>query len=1069
MSRTLVGLTLGWLVFVSAGAAAQQSASSAIVGQVLDPSEGGLPGAAVTVTNVGTGAQRSVVTDSAGRFSVPGLLAATYHVRIELPGFQSAELQQVVVRSGDTVRPIIKLELAAVAEQVNVVGEAPLLQTQSASVGSVINEKMLEDLPVAGRTLLNITTLSPGVTPRDFQRGTFFGRRDQYVTVEGGRDSSTNYAIDGVYVRSLRWNNLSLNPALDSVQEVNLLRNSFSTEYGQGQAVVSMVTKSGTNRFTGSAFEYFRDDAMNARNYFATSTPPYRRNQYGFTSGGPVVRSRVFAFGAFEGLRERRGEVQFASVPDPAWLRGDFSNVATPILDPLTGQPFPDNRIPQSRITPFAALQLDAIPAPTSSGASNNYQTVRDFVEDTDTVTLRFDQVMNTSHTLFQRLIWYDSQQVIPGAITDTGRPQKGRNLAVGHTWVISPSVVNEIRFGYNYAFHSGQSLYGTEDYLARNFVADTGLRNLYGQEDPVYYGRPGASIAGFGGIVPATGVQPGATDNIFSISNATSKVAGAHNLRFGFQAEYRKVFMTTTTGARGGFTFNGRATGGANRQPNAVADFLLGYCSTCTGTFGSSDSDYVSPTFAPFIDDIWQVNRRLTLQMGLRWEYLAPWREVNNIEGSFDPATGRIGYHRVPANIPASLRPLVIEQDNFYPAGIVQPDLNNFGPRVGAVYALNDRTVVRAGFGLYFDNLNLNELQFTRLVPPFTGRFDLSPTGTELVNVADLFPDPQLVTSFPTPFSMDPDNVTAYTRQWNVNVQRTLGRDYMFEVAYTASQSRHEHKRYQLNQPREGTAPLAERLPYPQFAPAILTSSDTGRGDFKGVSFRLEKRFSQGLFFTGSYQVSKNMDNNSGEVEANDTAFAWDHDADWSLSRYDRRHRSAISVGYELPWGAGRRWLSGGGVLAYLFGNWQVSGATRMQSGIPFSVGVNALQNLGSFVPSRADFAPGREDDKGELESPTAARWFDASAYTVPAAGFQGRAGRNTLIGPPFRRTDIALSKRFVFAGDMRLEFRGEIFNVFNNTNFGLPAANISNANVGSITTADEARSGQLAVRLVW
>jgi hypothetical protein len=422
-----------------------------------------------------------------------------------------------------------------------------------------------------------------------------------------------------------------------------------------------------------------------------------------------------------------------------------------------------------------------------------------------------------------------------------------------------------------------------------------------------------------------------------------------------------------------------------------------------------------------------------------------------------------------VPANIPASLTPLIIPQDNFYPAGIVRQDLNNFGPRLGLVYNLNDRTVVRSGFGLYFDNLNLNELQFTRLVPPFTGMFNLSPAGTALVNVADLFPDPQLVTSFPTPFAMDPNNVTAYVRQWNVNVQRTFGRSVLFEVAYTGSQSRHEHKRYNLNQPREGTTPQSERLAYPQFAPAILTSSDTGHGDFKGLSFRLDRRFSQGLFFTGSYQLSKNMDNNSGEIEANDTAFAWDPEADWALSRYDRRQRGAITFGYELPWGEGKPWLNRGGAMQYLLGNWQISGAVRIQSGIPFTVSVSSLQPLGSFVPARADFAPGRADDKGKLDNPTPERWFDSSAYAVPAAGFQGRAGRNTLIGPGFSRTDISVSRRFVLAADKHLEFRGEVYNLFNRANFGTPASNISNPNVGVITTADDPRNVQLGIRMAW
>jgi hypothetical protein len=261
-----------WLA-VHGTAHGQQSASSAIVGQVVDSSQARVPGATVAATNLGTGATRVVVTDDEGRFSIPGLNAATYSLTVELAGFQTTTIREMVVRAGETVRPSLVLEPASVNENVSVTAEAPLLQTASASVGTVINEKTLEDIPVSGRTLLNVTTLAPGVTPRDFNRAGFFGRRDQYVTVEGGRDSSTNYAIDGVYVRSLRWNNMSLNPSLDSVQEVNVLRNSFSTEYGQGQAVVSMVTKSGTNQVHASAFEYFRDDALNETHYLRPSSP----------------------------------------------------------------------------------------------------------------------------------------------------------------------------------------------------------------------------------------------------------------------------------------------------------------------------------------------------------------------------------------------------------------------------------------------------------------------------------------------------------------------------------------------------------------------------------------------------------------------------------------------------------------------------------------------------------------------------------------------------------------------------------------------------------------------------
>ena len=390
MTRRLGSMTLVALWLLTPGLRAQESASSGIVGQVVDSTRGAMPGATVTVINVGTNAQRVVNTDAEGRFSVPNLPPATYSVRVELSGFATAELKELVLRNGEVGRPTITLGLANVAETVTVVGLSPLLQTTNASVSQTITQKQIEDLPVAGRGLLSFASLSAGVTPQAFNRGTQFGAagssRSQYVTVEGGRDSSTNYAIDGVYVRSLRFNNLSLNPPLDAVQEVNVLRNSFTTEYGQGQAVVSIVTKSGSNRLTGSAYDYIRSQKAEAENYFGQK--PGDRTQAGATGGGPIVRNRFFVFGGYEALRSTSPKTLFAAVPSATQLAGNFSGLSTAITDPLTGLPFPGNVIPSGRFSNFAKILAPTVPAANNAGA-NNYRTVRDLTDDADTATIR--------------------------------------------------------------------------------------------------------------------------------------------------------------------------------------------------------------------------------------------------------------------------------------------------------------------------------------------------------------------------------------------------------------------------------------------------------------------------------------------------------------------------------------------------------------------------------------------------------------------------------------------------------------------------------------------------------
>ena len=366
MFHRVVSLTIAAFLVLGVGARAQESASSGISGQVLDSSKASLPGATITVTNIGTNAQRVTQSDAEGRFSVPNLPPAIYSLKVELPGFRTAEVKDLTLRNGQIERPTVTLGLANVAETITVTAQSPLLQTTNAAVSQTITQKQMEDLPVAGRNLLAFAAISAGVTPQAFNRGTQFGAagssRSQYVTVEGGRDSSTNYAIDGVYVRSLRFNNMSLNPPIDAVQELTVLRNAFSTEYGQGQAVVSIVTKSGSNRVTASAYDYRRDDRFNTENYFGQK--PGGKTQAGVTAGGPIVKNRVFAFGGYEGLRTTADRTLLGTVP----------NADVPVrrlLEPVD----PDQRsahgiaVPRKRDSVEPVLEFRENPRPDRAGA----------------------------------------------------------------------------------------------------------------------------------------------------------------------------------------------------------------------------------------------------------------------------------------------------------------------------------------------------------------------------------------------------------------------------------------------------------------------------------------------------------------------------------------------------------------------------------------------------------------------------------------------------------------------------------------------------------------------------
>jgi hypothetical protein len=449
-----------------------------------------------------------------------------------------------------------------------------------------------------------------------------------------------------------------------------------------------------------------------------------------------------------------------------------------------------------------------------------------------------------------------------------------------------------------------------------------------------------------------------------------------------------------------------------------------------------------------------------------VRWDYLAPWKEQSNQEGTFDPVSGKIGYHVVPSNSPASLAPLIINQTDFYPSGILSPDLKDWSPRVGIAYSVASHTVVRTGFGLYYDNLNLNELQFTRLVPPFYGNYTLNPSKTSPLLVDALFPSLDNIAQFPAPFSINPNNRTPYVMQWNFNIQQSFARNYVLEIAYTGSGGHRLSKRFNQNQADFGTTPLPSRLPYPQFQAGILTSMADANSSFNAASIRLEKRYSSGLFFLANYQFSKNIDNNSGEVEANDTAFRTNKKLDRALSRYNQAHRSSLSFGYELPFGKGKPWLANGGPMAYVLGGWQIQSAAVLLSGFPFTPTSTNVCNCGSFVPNRVNAVkPGF----GNLDNPTVNQWFDVKAFALPASGFQGNAGRNVITGPAFRDLDFSVSKNFPITENVRLQYRGEFFNILNHPNFGFPDANISNVTAGVISSAYDGRNVQMALRLIF
>lgn len=1031
---------------MASSAFGQESSISNVIGHVTDSTGAVVPGATVHVVNQSTSAERTAVTNNAGEFSIPNLPPANYQLRVEKEGFKTTTIPSFELLVGKTADESVVLSIGAANETVQVTAAAQQLQTSDAAVGQVIDQKQISDLPLNGRSVLQLATLAAGVSPAQFANtGTpgQFGTRQLYITVDGGRASSTNYVLDGVYIRSLRFNVLSMQPSVDTLQEFNLLRSSFSTEYGQGQAVVSMVTKSGSNQVHGTAFEFTRSSIFDARNFFSTYTafphkPVFHRNQFGGTIGAPIVKDKIFIFAGYEGLRSAQAIPQLGFFPTPAQLG-----------------------TPKYR---FAQVLQPSFPVPNcTTCGTNNYSVVAIQPNNYDQGVVRSDQTLSEKHTLFERYVYYTASEIVPTVQNSTSYPQIGHNVSIGDTYLIKPSMVNEVRLGYNRAFGFTNQV---NPVPGRNWVAEAGLQNISGGVTPSEYGRPTVTITGYTAL-GEQGNSQGDTENIYSIGDTVSDVIGRHTLRAGAQFQYRQVRQLTDTPARGSFTFP------------SLAAFQAGLCSICQAPSGSSLSHYTDNTYGIFMNDIWQIGHGFTLNYGIRWEYASPFVEKNGLAGMFDPGTGKIGFHKVPSDIPPVLLPNVILTPNFFPAGMVQPDKRGFGPRLGLAYEAGPRTVLRIGYGVYFDNTNINELQFQRNVPPFYFNATLN---NQSLATQTLMPPLDQLPSIPAPFSLSPKNRVPYTQEWTTSIQQDLGHGTLFELSYTGSVTHKLWKRFDQNEDSFATvggSPAAR--PYQNFLHGMLTSLNEGGSDFNGLSAKLEQRSRGGLFYLVNYQWSKNLDNNSGEADANDTSYSTHFSFDRSYSNFDTRSRAVGSAGYELPFGKGKRYLSSG-IGNWIAGGWQLQPIVQLRTGYPFSVTAGSGScTCGTYVPQRVNLAPGRTS--GKIAHPSPFHWFDRTAYVLPPAvtgstsqylggtsNYQGTVTRNSLRGPATAEVDFSAIKNFAVVERLTAQFRAEAFNIINHPNFGNPAANISSGNVGTVTaTSLDNRDLQFALKLIW
>jgi hypothetical protein len=1102
-------LLLCLLVLVAARQAFPQT-SAVVNGTITDSSGAVVSGATVTITSVDTGARRVATTGDDGLYYFPSLASGVYSLSVQKSGFKQVTRDDLRLELSQVARVDLTLSPGAVTESVQVQASAPLLESDTSSVGQVIETKAVSDLPLNGRNFAQLAILGPGVTGVGYSASGTIGsgtrpddmRPGTELFSNGNREQSNNFMLDGVDNNFRRNGLITLRPSVEAVREFKIQTSLFQAEQGRNPgATINVITKSGSNSFHGSAYEFFRNAALDARNFFSrpgSAKPQYQQNQYGASFGGPIMHDRLFFFADYEGYRKRQGT--FASVntvPNVAIRNGDFSNVR-PIFNPFsvrpapgtpsgyTRDPFPGNMIPRSMFDSVTSRLIEAYPLPDTGGLTNNQVTNPVLGQNWDQGDIRADYNISSNTTMFGRFSQQNTLtkppstfglRSIPGLDVPVGlgnlSTYAGNNELVAHhaviagTHVFNPTFIMDLRFGYGRF-----NLHALKDGAApgANLGEKLGVRNS--NQGPFSYGLPIFSPANYTGIGGPGSMPTIRLENTFNPNISFTKLRGAHSIKFGVNIVRRQIIDFQTNQGDGSFSFDRSFTSDPNNPGStgdSMASFLLGTASGISQDFLLVWPGIRVVEIGSYVQDDWKVTSRLTLNLGLRYEYTPPPVEVNNQWANFNLQTGKMMIAGVNADRQVG----------------VQTDKNNWAPRFGFSFQLRKTTVVRGGYGIFY-NTQGNGSALFRLHRqlPFGPSFvaNVDQFSSNPARVQDGLPpipkiDQQTLIENPVgSFNAVPANYkTGYAQQANFGIEHELPQwDTVFKLFYVANLARQVDTSYNINTPDPGPGSPASRRPLRFIAPGVvnLTYADTtGVSNYHSLQFTAERRFAKGLALLGAYTYSHSIDNvplqQGGGADGpipQDIRYRF---LDRGTSGFDIKHRFSQSVVYDLPFGRGRHFDINRAVLNQLLGNWQVNAIFVAQTGLPFTpVLATSVSNAGGSRPDRLK--------SGEIDNPTINRWFDTSfntpdaAWATPRQYTYGNAGRNILRGPGRTNMDFSVFKHFAITERYRVQFRGEFFNLFNHPQFDLPNTSIGSPNAGVISsTVGTPRDIQFSLRL--
>jgi hypothetical protein len=1075
-----------------------------ITGIVADTTSGVLPGATVTVTNTQTGAVTTQQANSAGVYVFPNLLPGVYNLKVEMDGFGSAARNKVELQIQQTIRLDFKLEIGALNETVEATAVAPMLNTEDLTIGTVIENRRIVELPLNGRNFLKMVELTPNVSA-SFQGSGSSGPRQggdrstQQISIGGGRREWNYFTLDGINNTDVNFNSYIFLPSIDALQEFKVQTGVYSAELGRELGQVSVTTKAGTNTYHGAVFEFVRNNKFDALPYaFAGQVPtssPFKWNQFGFTLGGPVQlgswfngRDKLFFMSNYEGFRLRNQRETLFSVPTVDMRNGDFSQISTVLRDPVTNTPFQGNLIPRDRISPVSQALLDYYPAPNqpTSGLANNYLAVNQNKTDKNQFTTRVDMVENDRSTWYGRYSW-TSESIFTGGIKLNGSEvaTSAHQFVVDNARVLSNTLVNEVRVGYNRFFNHA----GGEFNNVRDPIKEIGLE-LPTEIPPDAWGLPSIGIAGFSGFGDNSESPFVNRNENWQFIDNLSWTRGKHFLKFGGEVRIDHYNQDGNQFARGSAGFNNNIATGYG-----FADFLLGYLGTWSYASGLAVARLYSVSQAYYVSDTWKIKPTVTVNLGLRYEFTPPWTDLMGRQIVADiplntqqpqvpdralhPVLVRAGTGDFYEDAHIRFSPdIQVTRDGRFGNRLIEADYTNFAPRLGIAWSPTSRWSVRAGAGRFFVQ-DIGNIVFDKN-RNLNGRLTVQSTATNLISTwNDPFnfrganpcntPAGTLCVVRPLVLTDQIDRKTPYVDQYELVVERQLNDTTALEVSYLATEG-HKLQRWinLANQPVPGTAPIADRSPFPEFG-LFQGAANVGYSHYDSLGMKLTRRYSQGLTVLGSYTLSKSTDNGSGirtlGTDPLNPQNSYCLSCEDGPSVFDQRHRFVASVVYDLPFGPDRRYLNSG-PLSRVIGGWKVTSVVTLASGFPLTVSAGEdTANIGNCCRPNRDFSV---DTK--IDDPTIDRWFNTAAYSRAPNGTFGTAGRSEVIGPGIKNWDFSASKEFHFTQGTYVEFRIEAFNFLNHPNWGEPNTTFSNVAFGRInSTRTDMRQLQFGLKFVF